>query len=119
VAADGSVKLSDFGLARAEYRSVDGYTVNFSSPEQLRQRNVGTSSDIWAFGMLLYSLFSEALPFTSLMNRFPGTKIPKSVMLDELSNNLDGFQHDLGELASCLDREIVETIQSCLSLEPL
>ena len=68
---DGSVKLSDFGLARARTwaRSLtrEGMTVRtpqYMSPEQVRSaRSVDLRSDLYSLGATLYHLVTGRPPF--------------------------------------------------------
>jgi hypothetical protein len=71
---DGQVKLLDFGIAKAldpvEAGVLDQtqvgqrpYTPNFASPEQIRGEPVGTATDIYSLGVLLYVLLTGARPY--------------------------------------------------------
>ena len=75
------VKVLDFGLAKArvedngttgvETRTVAAETrpgqvmgtVGYMSPEQVRGQDVDRRTDIWAFGCILFELFSGRFPF--------------------------------------------------------
>jgi len=73
VSDDGSPKLLDFGIAKIlgeEARSavVTGplgrvMTPNFASPEQVLGQPVGTASDVYALGVLLYGLLAGQPPY--------------------------------------------------------
>lgn len=71
LADDGSVYLSDFGLARqvASTRrltrgSVVMGTPEYMAPEQVEGKaDIGPAADIYALGVVLYEMLSGALPF--------------------------------------------------------
>ena len=71
VASDGSVLLTDFGVARlseGEYASLTTEssvvgTLAYLSPEGFEGAEADPRTDIWAFGVLLYELLTGKLPF--------------------------------------------------------
>jgi serine/threonine-protein kinase len=71
---DGTVKLTDFGIARVESSTLTVIgavmgTPNYMSPEQLSGQGVDARSDLFAAGVMLYELITGEKPF-------PGKTIP-------------------------------------------
>ncbi len=68
VDAEGRVKVTDFGIARAgasqmtEAGSIVG-TAQYLSPEQARGTSVDQRSDVYSLGIVLYELLTGTLPF--------------------------------------------------------
>ncbi|MCK9921504.1 protein kinase [Frankia sp. AgPm24] len=72
-AADGAVKVTDFGIAKifegvaATASSVSG-TPMYMAPEQIRRGRIGPATDQYALGVLLYHLLTGRPPFDPLQS---------------------------------------------------
>ncbi|MBL9039431.1 MAG: serine/threonine protein kinase [Archangium sp.] len=72
---DGTVKVTDFGLARAdvegrdpkESRTLKG-KFSYFAPEQARSKPLDARTDVFAAGVVLYELLTGRLPFQGSMN---------------------------------------------------
>lgn len=73
VAGDGTLKVADFGIAKAAFTSAEGDvtttgailgTVAYISPEQAQGREPDVRSDVYSVGALLYELLVGRPPFT-------------------------------------------------------
>jgi serine/threonine protein kinase len=74
VTPDGEVKLLDFGIAKlltdgaaheTELTQLGGraLTPQYASPEQILGQPIGTASDVYALGVVLYELLTGSLPY--------------------------------------------------------
>ena len=77
VGADGEPKLLDFGIARLLEREsgpapattvLQAMTLAYASPEQIEGRTLGTASDIYSLGVVLYELLAGVRPFDHLQS---------------------------------------------------
>ena len=98
--ADGRLKVTDFGIARAgvsqmtEAGSIIG-TAQYLSPEQARGAAVDQRSDLYSVGILLYEMLTGTVPFTGsspveiAMKHLSDTPRPPSVQRPEIPPDLD------------------------------
>ncbi len=72
VTPDGTAKLLDFGIAELERQAAERdsepeygrmLTPGYASPEQFRDDEVGTTTDIYSLGVLLYRLVTGQTPY--------------------------------------------------------
>src|SRR4030095_8654122 len=66
--SDGSVRMLDFGLAKAQDHSLSTTsvrlgTVSYMSPEQIRAGDIDGRADLWALGVVLYEMLTGRKPF--------------------------------------------------------
>ncbi|GAA5034377.1 hypothetical protein GCM10011506_27640 [Marivirga lumbricoides] len=64
---EGDIKLLDFGIAQKVGHLSQGSsfiaTPGYASPEQLQQKNISVTSDIYQLGILLHIILTNKMPF--------------------------------------------------------
>ncbi len=103
ITAEGVVKLTDLGLARAfadakstRAGAVTG-TVQYLAPEQIRGEPADPRSDLYALGIVGYELLTDRVPFTgetpmAIAYKHLSDRVPSpSTIADGVSAELDAF----------------------------
>jgi eukaryotic-like serine/threonine-protein kinase len=116
---DGYVKILDFGLAKLnEQQATEADletptllqtnpglvmgTVQYMSPEQARAKNVGTATDIWSLGIVMYELLAGHVPFSG--------ETPSHVMVSLMENKLPPLK-DHANVPDDLDRFVTKALR--------
>jgi eukaryotic-like serine/threonine-protein kinase len=120
VAADGSPRLLDFGIARIldpELRAPDGettrgaqpFTPAYASPEQIRGDAVGTASDVYSLGVVLFRLLTTRLPYR-LEHQTP-SELSRVVCEQEPERPSQVLRGARGDLARDLDAIVLKALR--------
>jgi Tol biopolymer transport system component len=124
---DGTVKVLDFGLAKAFDSPVSAApgssqsptlispaatrvglimgTASYMSPEQARGRTVDKRADVWAFGCVLYEMLTGRRPF-------PGDDVSQTIA------RVIEREPDWVRLAAVAPPHVVNVIRRCLQKDP-
>jgi len=126
---DGSVKITDFGLARnlkaaSNFTTVSGAfmgTPGFIAPEQVDGPGVDSRADLYSLGVVYYNMLSNELPFSAvtalematqrvtlepipLEDRVPGVDPRAAAIVRRLlQKDANARYPDAGELKAALD----------------
>jgi len=70
MSTEGKVKLMDFGIAKTKDLSITrtGYTLGtpyYMAPEQVISKDVNEKADIYAYGIVMFELFTGEKPFSA------------------------------------------------------
>lgn len=114
----GFVYVSDFGVARiiemsTATRGTAG-TTGYMSPEQVRGYSADARSDVYAFGILIYEMFTLNRPFT-------GKHGPENLDLRGrlIWEQLSQPAPSLRQINPYLDPAIEQIVLRCLELDPV
>lgn len=102
VGRGGEVKITDFGIARADLSDLtaEGQMLgspSYMSPEQIRGRSIGPASDLFSLGVLIYAWLVGKKPFHAdsipqiVQRILTDTPIPPSKARPGLPATLDAF----------------------------
>jgi hypothetical protein len=117
VSADGRVKLTDFGIAKAtgkvttgSFRTATGMTVgtpNYIAPEQAMGQEIGPWTDLYSAGVMAFEMFVGQVPFHD-------TEEPMAVLMRQISDPIPAARSVNPEL----DPEISDWIGRLLVKDP-
>ena len=112
LAPDGTVKVTDFGIARATALSTMTRTgalmgtPYYMSPEQAQGRRVDVRSDIYSLGIVLYQLLTGRIPFQA--------DTPWEVIRQHVEERPEPVRRVRSEVS----RELERVIARCLEKDP-
>jgi serine/threonine-protein kinase len=123
IAADGSVKIIDFGIALMEgarrmtwrWLSNASGTPAYMAPEQIQGKRGDARTDIYALGIMLYELLKGRAPYTD------ASADPLAIMRQHLHGQADTLPAGVppglaGIVAKCMRRDPYERYQSAAEL---
>ncbi|XP_025831328.1 tyrosine-protein kinase Btk29A isoform X2 [Agrilus planipennis] len=93
VGSENTVKVADFGLARYvlddQYTSSGGskFPIKWAPPEVLNYTRFSSKSDIWAYGVLMWEVFTcGKMPYGRLKNAEVVERVQKGLILERPKN---------------------------------
>lgn len=109
---EGIVKVIDFGISRLKDTFYGDYTLatfatkNYSSPEQMNQKNITYQSDIYSLGLIFYEIFVGE----NIINRetMDVERLPlriRDILIKMTKNNPDLRYGTITELKRDIERE--------------
>ncbi|XP_037531633.1 tyrosine-protein kinase BTK [Nematolebias whitei] len=110
VDANGTIKVTDFGLSRYvlddEYTSSAGskFPVRWSPPEVLLYCKFSSKSDIWAYGVLMWEVYT--------LGRLPYERLNNTEIVDQVSRGLLLFRPQLA------NEKVYSIMKSCWFEKP-
>jgi hypothetical protein len=116
ITAEGSVKIADFGIARAlgnalpeESATATGMTIgtpSYMAPEQALAQPIGPWTDLYSTGVIAFELLSGRLPFIE--------PVPAAMLMKHINDEAP----ELSSVASDVEPELSSWVARLLAKEP-
>ncbi len=116
VTAEGSVKIADFGIARAlgnalpeESATATGMTIgtpSYMAPEQAMAQPIGPWTDLYSTGVIAFELLAGRLPFVE--------PVPAAMLMKHINDEAP----DLSSVAPDVEPELSSWVARLLAKEP-
>lgn len=107
VSSDGTVKVADFGIARAATQQTVNTTVmgsvHYISPEQAKSGQADERSDIYSFGCTLYEMLTGKVPYDG------STSV--AVVFAHLENQIPRVKDLIPDVYPALDMAVFKCMQ--------
>lgn len=113
IKADGTIKLSDFGIALAngsmQITSKDSVlgSVHYLAPELSRGKQASMQSDIYSLGIVLYELLTGDVPFKA--------ETPVQVALMHVRNNIPSIRIANPSIPQSIDNIVIKATAKSLN----
>jgi formylglycine-generating enzyme required for sulfatase activity len=120
------VKITDFGISKhiaADYSLVSNAigSIEYMPPEQFQEgEKISYNADIWSFGVLLYELITEELPFGSRKENNSKGVIIDAIHKRDVSAKLDNIAEPYRSLIkACLVKDRNQRVKDLAALREL